>query len=305
MSDFREAIEARVGSIEGYIDATEQLSTYYGPNSLACHGLKILNDKKAEAYFIVPDNLCGHNARPPMFDSLDFTGDGTETVTEEADAREHFVDTLVIDGLHLQPIPGHNIAGLIAEAMIQRFNRFMLDPKDLMLTGLGYIRFKKFIVPYQRILLAGSGDIDDNSIVFSGDVLVGEHKRCLASKFRAEIVDPIDQATKMRMLDTHWLLETTAQGFGLAAAMLQGIDIRKRAPVLLQVEKSSYEKNPIVSGDLIKTKFDILSTTTDGLGLGNSEIFVNGQTYGIQKRLMGMFMPIEKIAEEIKIAKNT
>lgn len=281
---------------EAYADTTATLSRFYGPNSLACHGIRRLDKTHVESYFIVPPNLCGPHARPPMFDRLHVEEDKVKAETDPNDAREHFLESLVINGVPIKVVPGHNIAGLIVEAMMQSYNRDRQDPVDLALTEFAFIRYRGFILPHQEIVLVGHMIKDAEGITFSPDVTVRGQSRARASKFHLEVVDSVTEATRQSKLDQHWFLETTAQGFGSAVSLGKPVD--GKVPVLMQIERSSFAKTPVVAGDLISTCFELLPSPEEQ-GFGNAEIFVNRMLYGSQRRLMVRFFPIEKIAEQL------
>lgn len=300
MANFREEIESRIGSLGlDYIDPTPTLSKYYGPNSLACHGLRRLDETHVESYFIVPQNLCGEAGRPPMFDRLTLEDGIFITQTDEVDAREHFIDEIVINGIQIRVVQGHKIAGLVVEAGEVAYNQGRETSVDLMLTEFGFIRYRGFILPRQEVVLTGALTKDDQEVVFSPDITVSGQSRTKANKFRLEVVDPKDKETKKLMMKQHWLLETTAQGFGSAASLDRSVD--GMVPVLMQSEKSTFAKTPVVAGDLITTRFELLPSPPEQ-GFGNAEIFVNGVLYGTQRRLLVQFFPIEKIAEGIAAA---
>lgn len=303
MSNFRAAIESRIGPTgSDFVDTTPTLSRYYGPNSLACHGLRRLDKTHIESYFIVPENLCGPQARPPMFNSFNFQTGTMEAVTSTNDALEHFIDGVFIDDVPIKLVPGHNLAGLVVEAMDREYSRIGWRPLDLRLTGFSAIRYMGFVLPGQRISLTGEVVKDAHGATFSPDITVNGQVRARAINFRSEIIDPIDEVTRNRMLAQHWLLETTAQGFGCAAAL--GRSVEGLVPVLMQGEKTIFDKSLIIAGDLITTRFELLSSSPEQ-GFGNAEIFVNGNFYGSQRRLMVQFFPIKKIAEGIKSLQNT
>ncbi len=282
----------------GYIDTEEALSAYYGPNSLACSGIRRLDETHVESYFIVPENLCGPLARPPMFDRLRFHDDKVWVQTDDNDAKEHFIGSVVINNTLIRIIPGHNLAGLAIEAAVQAYNRNRENPADLMLTEFGFIRYRGFVLPCQELVLTGAMLVNEKSISFSPDIMVAGQSKVKGNKFRLEVVDPLEKDLKSHMLAQHWLLETTAQGFGSAVNPPKGM-----VPVLMQSERSQFGKTPIVTGDLITTRLELLPSPSDQ-GFGNAEIFVNNIPYGTLRRLMVQFFPIEKIAEGIEAARS-
>lgn len=298
MPNFKEAIEGRVGPIPNYVDTSESLFEYYSDDTLACHGIRFLDQTHAIAYFIVPEAICGPKARPPMFDKITFEDVKIKVVTDEDDARNHLNDSVVVNDVHIKVVPGHNIAGLIAEVMAQKYNQGREQPADLMLTDSAFIRYRGLILPKQEIVLAGDMTVDDEGVIFSPDIMFGDQTKAKAQKFHCEVVDPIDEETKAQMMYQHWLIETSAQGLGSVVSSIKG-----KVPVLGQCEKSLFSKIPIKASDLITTRLELLASPTEQ-GFGNTEIFVNGTKYGSQRRLMVQFFPIEMIAEGIVNARG-
>ena len=172
-----------------------------------------------------------------------------------------------------------------------------------MLTEIGYIRYKGFVLPRQDLLLSGPFERDDQGIIYSPKTYVNSLVRADANKFRCESVGHIEEEIKRQMLWQHWLFETTAQGFGSAVAQSRGISVRDMVPALMQNERSRFSKIPIKAGDLISTIFELLRSPVEQ-GFGNANISVNGEPYGDQRRLMVRFYPIEKIAEGIEAARS-
>ena len=301
MPSFKEAIEDRLGPIPNYLDATEGLLQYYGPDSLTCHGLRRINDTQIEALFIVPENLCGPKARPPMFDKLRDNEGTFTTQTEVTDAHQHFIDSVTINGTPIKLIPGHKIAGLAVAAAELFHNQNQEEPEDLMLTYLDFIRYKGFVLPNQELLLPTTMQKDETAVVYSPTIFVKNFLRTEGRGFKCVPVGRIDEETKNAMLLQHWLFETTAQGFGAAAGSVK--KVKDLVPILMQTERTRFAAKPIRAGDLISTVFVFLPSPADQ-AFGNATIFVNGERYGDQTRLMDRFYPIEKIAEGIEETKK-
>lgn len=308
MSNFKEAIEERVGPIPGYIDTSEFLSEYYGPDSLACHGVRQIDDTHYEAFFLVPENICGPKARPPMFDKLRMTNQGFETETDEGDAWQHFIDTVVINGTSVKLVPGHKIAGLQVEMASIAYNQGRENSVDLMMTDIAAIHYRGFVLPHQNLLILGDLQKEDEAVVSTPKVyanettITGETKpKTDAIKLRCETVGYFDDEIRPVMMLQHWLFETTAQGFGFIAGLNKGI--KDKIPILLQSERSRYGKVPIKAGDLVSTRFE-LTPSPEEQGFGHSEIFVNGASYGSQRRLMVRFYSLDEVAAGIALAKG-
>lgn len=300
MANYKEAIEDRLGPIPDYIDATETLLEYYGPDSLACHGLRRIDDTHIEALFIVPENICGPQARPPMFDLLRYINGEFTTQTDNVDAHQHFIDTVIINGVQVKLVPGHKIAGLTVEAAQLAYNQDRETPEDLMLAQIRFIRYKGFVLPRQDLLLAGELQKDKQGVLYSPKTSVNNLVRVDANGFRCVSVGRIEEEIKRQMLLPHWLFETTAQGFGKAASLIR--QARDMVPVLMQCERSRFARTIIKTGDLVSTRFELLPSPAEQ-GFGNAQIFVNGNSYGDQQRLLVRFYPIEKIAEGIENAR--
>lgn len=301
MPTFKEAIEDRLGSIPNYIDATEGLLQYYGPDSLACHGLRELDGKRYEAFFIVPENLCGPAALPPMFDKLRLVDGNLITETEAADAHQHFIDSVVINNTPIKLIPGHKIAGLAVAAAEFFHNQDQEKPEELMLTYLDFIRYKGFILPDQQLWLSNTMERDETAVVYSPEVSVKNFLRTEGHGFICIPMGLIDEEARKAIMLQHWLFETTAQGFGVAAGLVK--NIKDLVPILMQTERTRFTPRPIRSGDLISTIFEFQPSPAEQ-AFGKATIFVNGQRYGDQARLMDRFFPIEKIAEGIEETKK-
>lgn len=301
MSTYKEAIEDRLGPIPNFIDATEGLLEYYGPDSLACHGLRQIDDTRYEALFIVPENLCGPQARPPMFDKLRITDDAFTTQTEEADAYQHFIDSVTINNTPIKLIPGHKITGLAVAAAELFHNQEQEEPEDLMLTYLDFIRYKGFVLPNQELALPADIQRGETGVVYSPTVSVKNFLRTEGRGFKCDSVGRIDQETSRVMMLQHWLFETTAQGFGAAAGLVK--NAKDLVPVLMQTERTRFAPRPIKMDDLISTVFTFQQSPAEQ-AFGNATIFVNGERYGDQSRLMDRFYPIEQIAEGIEETKK-
>src|SRR3989344_4824398 len=82
--------------VASLVNATKVLSNWYGQDSIACHKLRIYQDGTAESEFIVGQNLCGPDSRPPMFDRLRLRNGVFTTRTSPEDAKEHFIEPVGI-----------------------------------------------------------------------------------------------------------------------------------------------------------------------------------------------------------------
>lgn len=275
------------------INAALVLSRWYGPDSVACHTLRVLDTNTAETQFVVGQNLCGPAARPPMFDRIVTESGVYTTQTSPEDAHQHFIDEVGI-----KVVPGHNITGLVVEAMTQEAQRTVDSSAAWYLTGYDFIRFKEFVLPGQRISFTGQVERADEALTFS-PTMVGQ-SRPFARNFRLEATEPLDEDTRNRLLAQHWLFEINAQGLGMVALQQVSEGI---VPVLMESGKSWFAKVPVKAGDIVTSRFTVLAAD-DKQVLGNAQDFVNDIPVCDQQRILLGLVPLEQIREAIAGAKT-
>lgn len=288
-----ETIQAAVGKMPGDIDATPILSGLYGPSSLVCHMVRPIDERTFDAYFLVGQNICGPNARPPMFNRLAIDGDRFVTHTEEDDAKEHLIIN-VGEGV----VPGHNLAGLFFEAEKLALNQGRPIPREYMVRSYDFIRFKGLVLPSQGLIIAGPERQRNQTMLFtlSSD---GEN-RGIAGNIKLEAVDLTDEEIESMMYQ-HWYPEITAQGLGIAKAHLLKA---KKIPLFLEVAKSSFELIPVRYGDLVRTRLSLFDSE-DNQAFANSQTFVSGSNavewqVAEQEEVLLEFFPMEEVFGTIK-----
>lgn len=274
------------------IDAAKVLSSWYGPDSIACHKLKIHQDGTAESEFVVGHNLCGPASRPPMFDRLRLQDGVFTTNTSAMDAREHFIESVGI-----QVIPGHNITGLVAEALAQEFYR---DRKHgtLYVVGFDFMRFKDLILPEQEIAFVGSTNKTDIGIV--GSMTMQRQRRPFTRNFRCEEGETLEEEKRKKVLYQHWIFEINAQGLGMVALQYTRKDV---VPVLMESGPSSFAKVPILAGETVTSRFTIKAVDQEQV-FGDAQTFVKDLQIAEQKEILLQLVPIQTIRDAVETAKN-
>lgn len=292
MTKSAESFQENKGGPRNELDAAKLLSAWYGQDSIACHRLRIFNDETAEAQFLVGENLCGPQSRPPMFDQLKF-GDGVSTTkTSALDAKEHFVESVGI-----QVIPGHNLTGLVAEALTQEFYGDR-GHETLYVAGFDFMRFKDLIIPGQEIAFVGSINKTDTDIV--GSMTMQGQRRPFTRNFRCEEGEILDEEKRQKLLDQHWIFEINAQGLGVVALQHMPKDT---IPVLMESGPSSFAKVPILAGDIVTSRFTIKAADQQQV-FGDAQTFVGGQQIAQQKDLLLQLIPIQTIKDAVEAAKQ-
>ena len=274
------------------IDAAKVLSNWYGQDSIACHRLKIYQDGTTESEFIVGQNLCGPASRPPMFDRLKLQDCVFTTQTSPEDAKQHFIEPVGI-----QVIPGHNLTGLVAEAMAQEFYG---DRKRGMLyvVGFDFMRFKDLILPEHEIAFVGSTKKTDTDI--AGSMTMQGQQRPFTRNFRCKEGEMLDEDIKEKVLAQHWIFEINAQGLGVVALQQAPKDV---VPVLMESGSSSFAKVPILAGDIATSRFT-LKAVDEKQVLGNAMTFVKDQQVAEQKDILLQLVPIQTLKDAVEAAKQ-
>lgn len=283
----REAFDGKGVPIGEEIDAATILSRWYGQESIACHKIKILDERTAESVFVVPPGLCGLAARPPMLDRLRYENGVFRTKTSPEDAREHFIESV-----DLQVVPGHNITGLVAEALEQVYYQNQERYGEFYIAGFDAMRFRKAVFPGQEIVFSGTMERASHGI--SGTFTMEGGKIPFTQNFRCEERDtPGPQLQKRRLLQ-HWLFEVHAQGlgmFGLARGLPEGI-----VPILMEARHSEFAPIPVFTGDVITSRFAL--RIADGQQLrGNAESYINERQVGYQEGILLQFVQMQVIRD--------
>lgn len=292
MTRSNESFQENKGVPHKEIDAAQVLSTWYGQDSIACHRLRIFNDNTAEAQFLVGENLCGREARPPMFNRLKFK-DGVFTAqTSPLDAKQHFIESVGI-----QVVPGHNLTGLVAEAMAQEFYQDR-EQGELHIVGFDFMRFKDLIVPGQEISFVGLTKKTNTDII--GSMSMQGQRRPFTRNFRCEEGETLDEEKRKKPLDQHWIFEINAQGLGVVALQHMPKDT---VPVLMESGLSSFAKVPILAGDTVISRFTIKSADQQQV-FGDAQTFVGDQQIAKQNDLLLQLVPIQTIKDAVEAAKQ-
>lgn len=292
MTRSNESFQENKGALHKEIDAAKILSTWYGQDSIACHRLRILNDTTAEAQFLVGENLCGPQSRPPMFNRLRLQDGVFTTQTSPADAKEHFIEQVGI-----QVIPGHNITGLVAEAMAQEFYGDR-ERGTLYMVGFDFMRFKELIIPGQEIAFVGSINKTDTEIL--GSMTMQGQRRPFTRNFRCEEGEVLDEEKRKKLLDQHWIFEINAQGLGIVALQQAPKDV---VPVLMESGPSSFAKVPIVAGDIVTSRFTVKAADQQQV-FGDAQTFVGDVQIAQQNDLLLQLVPIQTIKDAVESAKQ-
>jgi len=274
------------------VDAAKVLSNWYGPDSIACHKLQIYNDKSAEAEFVVGQNLCGLASRPPMFDSLKLHDGLFTTKTNALDAKQHFVESVGI-----QVVPGHNIMGLVTEALEQEFYKDREKRGKFYVVEFDFIRFKGLVLPEQKIIFAASTTKTDTEIV--GSMTTKGERRPFTRNFRCEEGGLLDEDIENKILDQHWIFEINAQGLGMVALQQAQKGI---VPVLMESGPSFFAKIPILTGDTVTSRFNI-KVADEKQVFGDAQTFVKDQQVAEQKEILLQLVPIQTIKDAVEAAK--
>ncbi|OGH19917.1 MAG: hypothetical protein A3D74_03865 [Candidatus Levybacteria bacterium RIFCSPHIGHO2_02_FULL_37_13] len=293
MTTSHEASQERRGPPLKEIDAAKVLSNWYGQDSIACHKLRIYQDGTAESEFIVGQNLCGPDSRPPMFDRLRLRNGVFTTRTSPEDAKEHFIEPVGI-----QVIPGHNMTGLVAEAFTQEFYQSREQKGTLYVVGFDFMRFKDFVIPGQELSFVGSTTKTDKEIV--GPMTMQGQSRPFTRNFRCEEGEMLDEDVQKKVLDQHWIFEVNAQGLGVMSLQQAPKDV---VPVLMESGSSSFAKVPILAGDIATSRFT-LKAVDEKQVLGNAMTFVKDQQVAEQKDILLQLVPIQTLKDAVEAAKQ-
>lgn len=268
------------------IDAVPVLSRWYGPDSIACHTVKIISPDEAESEFTVRQNLCGPLARPPMLDRLTFLNGVFTTQTSAEDAREHFIKSVGIS-----VVPGHNIMGLVAEGL-ERVH----DNKDQTLNTVGFdfMRFRGFILPGQEVKF--SGEVDKRDRIALATLVMALQRRPFTQNFCLEMGEVLDNQSRQKLLAQHWIFEANAQGLGMF-----GLTLVKEGmvPVLMEVGRSTFAKIPILEGDVLRSHFTNVLVDDEQI-TGDVKSFVGKEQVAHQENFLLQFVPIEKLTKAIE-----
>lgn len=267
------------------IDAVPVLSQWYGPDSTACHSVRIIDEKNAEAQFVVGQNLCGSLARPPMFNHLVFQNGVFSIETSVEDAKEHFVDSIGI-----KVIPGHNIMGLVAEGLSLVYGDRRIP---LYVTSFDFMRFRALTLPGQEIKFSGEVDKIDETVLATLVMSMSPQGRPFTRNFLVEAGEVVDEEIKARMLAQHWIFEANAQGLGMVALASAPKGV---VPMLLEVGRSSFAKVPVLAGDTLRSHFSDISVDVQQI-LGDVETYVGDIQIAEIHNLLLQFVPIDKIIE--------
>lgn len=270
-----------MAKVPEFIDAMPILSRWYGPDSMACHRVRILSEREAESEFLVGQNLCGPTARPPMFNRLVLIDEVFSTQTGPEDARQHFIESAGIS-----VVPGHNLVGLVAEAMALQQGL----GREFWITGFDYVRFRNIVVPRQEISFGGT----QGTFAMSGE------KRQFTRNFRIEMEEELDGEARAKVLALHWLCEINAQGLGMVAltSAPEGM-----APVLMEIGQSSFSKVRVLAGDTLRSCFTAV-TVSQGHILGNAVTYLGDTVVASQQELLLGLYPVDVIQERIKHGSN-
>lgn len=273
------------------INAQEVLSQWYGPDSIVCQTVKIVNAHRAEAKFTVGQNLCGHAGRPPMLDMLQVTNytDFT-TKTSPNDAKQHFIDSIGIS-----VVPGHNLIGLITEALVSAYRP---KAEGTYLAGFDFVRFRSFILPGQEINFVGFVAVESRG--FSGTFTMLKEKRPFVKNLRVEIGDLLDESVRTKVLAAHWISEFNAQGLGIFGLKNTEETI---VPVLMEIGRSSFAKVPILAGNTMVSQLEVISVDKDQL-MGSAQVYVDGVLIAEQTDLLLHLVSIEDIKARISQAQG-
>lgn len=267
------------------IDAVPVLSRWYGPDSIACHKVRILGDKEAETEFTVGQNLCGPLARSPMFDRLTYLNGVFTTQTSAEDAREHFIKNVGIN-----VIPAHNIMGLVVEGLGRAYGN---NDETLYVRGFDFLRFRGFTFPSQEIKFSGEVDCYDKTILAT--LVMTLQTRPFTRNFCVEVGETLDEESKQKLLLQHWLFEINAQGLGMVvlSSAPEGL-----VPAILEVGRSSFTKAPVLAGDILISRFT--NVWADGQQIyGDVKTYVGDNLIAEQQGLLLQFVPIDKIIESV------
>lgn len=286
----QEIIESKLGRKPGDINAEEALLAWYGENSIACHLVRPVNENFAQAYFVVPENLCGRRVRPPMFDGIRFENGVYQVQTSDDDAREHFIDDVPLKS---KIIPGHNQAGLIVEVATSSMDE---DRQSVYLSDFDFIRYKDLVLPGWEISLDGPLGIVDDIASFSPRINRGKDLKTMARNFRCQVRN--DRVYDEMFFDQHWLLEAAAQALGIFSA---GEALPKdKVPVFLEVGKAEFTEVPIRPGDILSTWISILSLD-DKLALAEiRQEKYEGVLVGLQHNMLVGFLPMIDVQNKIE-----
>lgn len=292
MTKIPESFQEHKGLQIKEIDASKVLSRWYGPDSIACHKLKIYQDGTAESEFTVGQNLCAPVSRPPMFDRLKLQDGVFTTQTSTPDAKQHFIESVGI-----QVIPGHNIMGLTTEALKQEFYQDREEKGRLYVVVFDFMRFKGLILPNQEISFTASTSKNDTGI--TGSVNMKGERRPFTGNFRCEEGE-LDEELQKRTLDQHWIFEINAQGLGVMALQQAPKDV---IPVLMESGPSFFAKIPILAGDTVTSRFTIKAADEKQV-FGDAKTFIKNQQIAQQEDLLLQLIPLESLKEAVEAAKH-
>lgn len=272
------------------IEARQVLSKWYGPDSMVCDTVTRISVDSAEARFRVSANLCSPRIRPPMFDLLKrFNGEFT-TKAGNRDAWQHFIDSVGI-----KVIPGHNITGLVAEALANKRPNYQM-------IGFDFMRFKGLVLPGQEISFSGA--IEERKASVCATLTMRGERRPFTKNFQIEETEPYYKRSGYQLsLPKHWLFEHNAQALGLLG--LNALVGREVVPVLMESGTSYFTKIPIVAGDTLITHLKVLASDEQQL-LGNATNYLGSADtqIGEEQEILLQFVPMEEIRAAIERAKQ-
>lgn len=273
-----------------FIDAVPILTRWYGPDSIACHRVRILNEKEAESEFTVGQNLCGPLARPPMFNHLVFKNGVFTTQASAEDAGEHFIKSVDIS-----VIPGHNIMGLVAKGL-----ELVYDNQDVTMyvVSFDFMRFRGFVLPGQEVKFSGEVDKIDKTILAT--LVMSRQRRSFTANFLLEAGETLDEEARQKFLAQHWIFEANAQGLGVVAlaSAPEGV-----VPVLMEVGRSSFAKVPVFGGDTLISRFTNISVNREQI-FGNATTYLGDTVVASQQELLLGLYPVSTIRERIEQARQ-
>lgn len=271
------------------IDAVPILSKWYGPDSIACHRVRIISEKQVESEFVVGENLCGVKARPPMFDRLILLQDNEFTTETSADdAKEHF-----IEGAGITVVPHHKIEGLTAEALKQ--TRYPDSYEGVVyVVSFDFMRLRDFVLPHQGVSFAA--DIQRDLDGATGTFKMSGQRRPFAKNLRIEGGNLLGEEARQRLLAQHWITEANAQGMGIVG--LQSAP-EGTAPVLMEVGRSTFYKVTIFAGDTLVSRFNVRTRLNNQI-MGDAETFVRNTLVAREEELLLNIYPISSLKERIE-----
>ena len=265
------------------IDAVPILSNWYGPDSIACHTVRIISSEEAESEFTVGSNLCGPLARPPMFNRLTFQNGVLTTQTSAEDAREHFIKSVGIS-----VVPGHNIMGFVAEGLGLVYNN---QDATIYVNGFDFMRFRGLILPGQEMKCSGEVDKIGESVLAT--LVMSLQRRPFTRNFCVEMGETLDVQERQKFLQQHWIFEANAQGLGMLglAAAREGI-----VPVLMEVGRSTFNKIPVLAGNVLRSHFTNVLVDEEQIS-GDAKTYVGEKLVAEQQNLILQLVPIDDIKQ--------